>query len=728
MKKFQLSVALLCLGLLAGCSTSSAPKVVTQPTLKSIQIALAQASVAAGLGDQLTATGKYSDGTSKDLSATVTWMSSNQTVATVSGAGVVSTAAQGTATITGSLSGVTGSATLTVNAPAIKSLAVSSTNAKIAQGTSVQFTATGTMTDGSMQNVTALVTWTSSNPSVSINVNGAPGLAMGVTPGTSTITASATGASGNVSSSAILTITSAALNTVNVTPVAVSIPLGTVQQFTATGTFSDNTAQDLTGSVMWSSSPPTVASITVSGLATGKNLGPVTITATFGAISGSVPATVDASNLKSIAVTPANPAIAQNTSEPFSATGTFTDGSTHNLTAQVAWSSSNTAVATVGSSSGVAKGLTPGNSTIIATLGMINGSTVLEVSNATITSMSISPSGRTIAPATQLQFTGTGTFSDNSTQVLSRDATWASDNTAVATVGPMGLVTAVASGTAHIGATFGGVSGSALLTVSAAILKSIAVTPASAVMAPASTLLFTATGTYSDGTTQNISNNATWSSSATNVASITNYGQVTGQSAGSATITAQQGSVSGTAGVVVASSALKSLQVSPSSTTVAEQTGVQFEAVGTFADNSTQNLSASVTWTSSPASVATVSNAASSKGLATGVEPGTSTITALFAGLAAQATLTVTGATLDSITIGPASADIALGESQQFTATGNFSDGSTENLTAQVTWTSSNVNVATINADGLASTAGKGTTTITATMNGVNETAVLTVN
>jgi uncharacterized protein YjdB len=83
---------------------------------------------------------------------------------------------------------------------------------------------------------------------------------------------------------------------------------------------------------------------------------------------------------------------------------------------------------------------------------------------------------------------------------------------------------------------------------------------------------------------------------------------------------------------------------------------------------------------------------------------------------------------LDSITITPATADITLGESQQFTATGNFSAGGPENLTAQVIWTSSNVNVATINADGLASTADKGTTTITATMNGVKETAVLTVN
>jgi len=135
-----------------------------------------------------------------------------------------------------------------------------------------------------------------------------------------------------------------------------------------------------------------------------------------------------------------------------------------------------------------------------------------------------------------------------------------------------------------------------------------------------------------------------------------------------------------------------------------------------------------VNWTSSPASVATVSNAPSTEGLATGIATGNATITALFAGLAGQASLTVTNATLTSITIVPAMPDITLDGSQQFTATGNFSDGSTEQLTDQVTWTSSDASVATMSPDGLASPAGTGTTTITATMNGVKGTATLTVN
>jgi trimeric autotransporter adhesin len=726
MKKLYVLMALLCLGLLPACSTKSTS--VQQRTLTSIQITAAQASVAAGLTDQLTATGQYSDGTSQDLTATAAWTSSATNVATVS-AGVVTTLTQGTAKITGALSGVTGSATVTVGAPIVKTLVVSSTSQSIAPGTTAQFTATATMTDGSTQNVTGSVTWSSSNPSVaSINVKGASGLAMGLTAGSSMITATVTNALGTVSSSATLTVSNATLTSINVTPVSETIPLGTVQQFTATGTFSDNSTQDISGTVVWTTSPTSVASITTSGLATAKDLGTFTVTATSGAISGTASATVNAVDLVSIAVLPANPVIAETTTQQFSATGTFTDGSTHNLTTDVMWTS-DSADAPIGGASGLAKGLAPvASATITATLGGISGTTTLEVTNATIVSISVSPTGRTIAPGTELAFTATGTFSDSSTQVLTTDSTWTSSNTAVATVGAGGVATAISPGTANVGAAFGGKTESASLTVSSVTLKSIAVSPSTAVMAPASTLSYGATGTYSDGSTASITNAVTWSSSASNVVSITSFGLATGQSAGTATITAQQGSVSNTAAVVVASSTLSYIQVSPPSATVAEQTGTQFNAVGIFADSSTQNLTGSVTWTSSPASVATVSNASPTKGLATGIAPGNATVTALFATLSGPASLTVTNATLTSITVTPPTPTIALDDTEQFTATGNFSDGSTEDLTDQVTWTSSKVSVATMKADGLASTAGIGTTTITATMNGVQGTAMLTVN
>ncbi|HZS70386.1 MAG TPA: DUF4082 domain-containing protein, partial [Candidatus Acidoferrum sp.] len=86
-----------------------------------------------------------------------------------------------------------------------------------------------------------------------------------------------------------------------------------------------------------------------------------------------------------------------------------------------------------------------------------------------------------------------------------------------------------------------------------------------------------------------------------------------------------------------------------------------------------------------------------------------------------------TTATLTSITVTPANPTIPAGGTQQFTATGRYSDNSTQNITSQVAWSSSNSAVATINSAGLATGAGAGTATITATKGGISGSTGLTV-
>src|SRR4029453_10203193 len=112
------------------------------------------------------------------------------------------------------------------------------------------------------------------------------------------------------------------------------------------------------------------------GLATAVGVGSTTVTATSGAVSGSTTRTVTAATLVSIAVTPADPSIANGTTQQFTATGTFTDASTQDLTTQVTWASATPAVATI-NSGGLATGVAAGTSTISATLSGITGSTVL---------------------------------------------------------------------------------------------------------------------------------------------------------------------------------------------------------------------------------------------------------------------------------------------------------------------------------------------------------------
>ena len=151
------------------------------------------------------------------------------------------------------------------------------------------------------------------------------------------------------------------------------------------------------------------------------------------------------------------------------------------------------------------------------------------------------------------------------------------------------------------------------------------------------------------------------------------------------------------------------------------------KALGTFANGDTQDLTSVVTWTSSASSVGTISNTKGSFGLATATAPGATTISAAFAGQIGTATLNVTTATLASIAVTPASAAIGLGGSQQFTATGTFSDQSVFILTYQAQWSSLDAGVATINTRGVASSVSAGTTSIKAKFDGVSGMAVLTV-
>jgi trimeric autotransporter adhesin len=706
--------------------TSTLTVTATPPSLTSIAVTPASPSVVAGQTLQFTATGSYSDGSTQNLSSSSNWNSSNTNVATIASGGLAASTNPGTTTITAkdSSTGIVGTTVLTVTG-ALVSINVTPLNPSIAPGTTQQLIATGNYSDNSSKNMTSSVTWSSVTTNVATisNSPGTQGLATAVAPGTSTMQATL----GGIVGSTTLTVTKATLQSIAVTPANPEVPLGTLQQFTATGSFSDGTMQVITGSVSWSSSSTSVMSLTQSGLGTAKNVGSATVTATSGSISGSTLAAVSAANLVSITITSAYSTIAENTSVQLTATGLFTDGSTRNLTNQVVWSSSQPSVATV--SLGTAVGLEPGSTSIGATLGAISNSVNLVVTNATVSSIVVTPTGQTIAPTSVLHFTAVGFFSDATSQNISKNVTWASNNTAAATIGSLSgntvSVSGVAAGTANISATLEGVTGTAVLTVSSATLESINLTPATSVLAPASTVQYVAVGDYSDGTTQTLTSAVTWNSSAPNVVSINSAGLATGQSTGPATITASQGSVSGTASVLVESSAPSSITVTTTNPQVPVGIVSQFVATGNFPDGS-QDMTSSVAWTASPSAVASISNASGSEGFATGMTPGNASISALFAGVVGTSTLVVTDAKLDSITISPGNASIAAGEGEQFTASGSFSDGTVLTLTQQVNWSSSDNEVAPVSG-GLAIGAAQGSTTITASLNGVTATAVLTV-
>ena len=690
-------------------------------------------NLTSGQTQQMKAVGTYSDNSTQDLTASAQWSSSTPNVCTVAAGGLVTAGNNGGAcSITASFGAIKGSSSLTV-VPALVSIAVTPGNPSIASGTAQQFTATGTFSDNSTQNLTGTAMWSSSNPAVATVSTTTPtaGLAKGVSSGSTTISAT----SGAISGTTQLTVTSASPVSIAISPIDVSVPLGLTQQFTAIATFDDGTNQDVTGTATWKSSANSVASITTSGLAVARNVGTTNISAAFGAVSDSTPLTVNAANLNSISIEPANGSIAQGTRIQLSAIGTFNDGGTRDVTHQATWSVSDPNVLNIGASNGFVVGLAPGLVSITATLGSATQSVPFTVTAAKIVSISLSPAIATIPVGGHAHFTATGVFDDSSTQDISMSCAWSSTNTAVATVGSssgtFGTATGLNSGTATINAgfSFAGASatGSAQLTVSGATLAKITLSPTSGLVTPGSSMQFAAAGTFNDGSKQTLTSGVTWSSSDTNVATVSSAGAAMGQSPGVVTITAKVGGISGTASLVVESSALTSIQVTPVTASIPATVQAQFKAIGQFADGNSQDLTSAVTWTSSSSSIATISNSSGSIGLATGIQPGAVTISAVFNGQVGTATLTVNSATLNSINITPGSANISVGAGQAFTAKGTFSDGSVINITNQALWNSSSPSVATVDTNGSASGIAAGTTTISASMNGVNGTAILTV-
>ena len=370
---------------------------------------------------------------------------------------------------------------------------------------------------------------------------------------------------------------------------------------------------------------------------------------------------------------------------------------------------------------------------------------ILGLSLPSLASIAVTPATASVPVTGSQQFTATATFSDGSSRDVTATSAWSTSgaSAANASVGPAtGLATGVTSTPVGvpvvITATFRGLSGSANLTVNTATSVSFAVTPAAASIPVTGTQQFAAIETFSNGTTQDRTTTSVWSTS--------------GASAANATVGAATGLATGvtlTAGVpVVINAKFGALVATPAALTVTAATSVlfvvspdpfsmpvsgvqQYTATQIFSDGSTQNRTTTSSWTSGTIAVATMSADGAGGGVATGVAPGASVITATFGGLSDTATLTVNAATSVSFVVSPDPFSMPVGGVQQYTAIQTFSDGSTQPRTTTSSWTSGTLAVATMSADGagggVATGVTPGTSVITATFGGLSDTATLTV-
>jgi trimeric autotransporter adhesin len=164
---------------------------------------------------------------------------------------------------------------------------------------------------------------------------------------------------------------------------------------------------------------------------------------------------------------------------------------------------------------------------------------------------------------------------------------------------------------------------------------------------------------------------------------------------------------------------------------------VRLTATGTFSEGTTEDLAGQAHWTSNPVSTAVVFNgqvnggqliglnvgSAGTKGLVTGVNLGPTTILTTLGGIQGSASVAVSAAILQTITVGPPNPSIAKGTTLQLTATGNFSDGTTKDFTSLASWSSADNTIAVVSngsvSQGLVTGQSVGSTAITATLAGI---------
>lgn len=541
------------------------------------------------------------------------------------------------------------------------------------------------------------------------------GVIRGVAPGTTQISANTEGQS----AVATVAVLSRPIASLTADPATTQLVVGGTQRLTARAT--NDQGAPVAATVTWTSLDPAVVSVTSDGLVTALTPGVGSVRATADNVTAVAVVVVTRVPAASVRVTPPAATLVVGASQQIAATAY--DAAGNALAGRdVSWTSRDPAVAAV-SSTGQVTAIAPGTATVDATIEGRSASAVITVRPAPVAKVTVSPASSSVGVGGTIGLTATTTDA-NGNPLAGRAVAWTSSAPTVARVDANGVVTGVTAGTATITAASEGVAGTAAVRVAAAApatVASVEVAPSTLTLVQGATRTVTATPRASDGSVL-AGRTVTWLSSAPSIATVSSAGVVTAVAPGTATISATADGITGTAAVTVQRAPVASVAVSPATNTLPAGTNLQLAATPRDASDNTLTGRV-VTWASSNTGVLTVT----SDGRVIGVAPGSATVTATSEGVSGSAAVTVTAV----VRVAPAAVtvtDRGSGRTAQLVATDHMG----RVLTAfEVTWSSSNASVATVDLNGLvrgvSSGAGTATAIITATYRGVTATSTVTV-
>ena len=457
----RVAIAVLMMAVMTACGGGGDGT--TAPTPPPVNVGVATVTVSLSpaqitVGTTATATAELRSSAGAVLAGRpVEWSSSAPAIASVNSAGVVSAIAAGSATITATSEGRSGSASLTVIPAPVATVQVTLALPTLTLGTAS--TANAVLRDERGATLTGrAVAWSSSSPAVATvdNSGAITTLAVGIT----VITATSEGKS----ATALLTVLPVPVATITVTAPQSSLTVGSSTQAAAVARSASG--QVLTDRVItWSSSAPSVASVSSTGVILAIAPGAVTVSATSEGRTATLAVSVLAPAPAVVDISPATVTLAP--SQTASLSATVRDASGNVMTGQsVSWGTTSPIVATV-SASGVVTGVTSGTATITATAGGKTGFATVTVQSAVVAAVSLNFSSATIAAGDIRVLIATARDAANNV-LAGRTVSWTSSNLTIVdgyVYGDTAVITGLRSGSATITATIDGRSASAFVNV-----------------------------------------------------------------------------------------------------------------------------------------------------------------------------------------------------------------------------------------------------------------------
>ncbi len=501
------------------------------------------------------------------------------------------------------------------------------------------------------------------------------------------------------------------------------------QQLVVYGSLSNGSQIDLTQAALgtgYSSDDQTVATVTVDGMVFGLAGGNTTVRVKHGDFTDAVAVNViGGPQLTRLDVYPGLVELAAGGTAQLHVVGTYDDGSTGNLTADAgtSFASADEAVATV-YSSGLVAAIGPGETTVSASHGSLSAAATVRVGTGpTLTSIEIDPARLKLEIGSQAQLSVTAFYSDGTSANVTSTSSYESAGPGLASVSASGRVTARATGSTTISATFANKTAACAVEVAPPGLTNVSIEPSALQLDVGHTAQLAVLASYSDGWQEDVTDLAVYESIDPSVATVDSGGLVVALARGATSVRASFGGLFDSCSVAVGGVDLLSIEILPSTLELDIGQSAALSVRANYSDGHTENVTAQSVFLSSAPSVASVQV----NGMVIGLAPGTATVSAGFATLEATCSVRVKPPLLDYIEVTPESAVLEIGGSLQLAVDAFYSDGSQEDVTQQAVYDSSEPLVASVQGGGRVTAVGPGNAEINATFMGLSDSCALQV-